>query len=117
VPLEADATRLDPDFSGKQLQGPQFRPEEGGRREGEGRSRILLQLPNDVDDAASDTDIQDDPLPMPFRFRTETSELNSLLRQENVLNSEEVADEIEGDSVMAADACGSWQSIVNWEKK
>jgi hypothetical protein len=33
------------------------------------------------------------------------------------LNSEEVADEIEGDSVMAADACGSWQSIVNWEKK
>jgi hypothetical protein len=28
VPLEADATRLDPDFSGKQLQGPQFRPEE-----------------------------------------------------------------------------------------
>jgi hypothetical protein len=54
---------------------------------------------------------------MPFRFRTETSELNSLLRQENVLNSEEVADEIEGDSVMAADACGSWQSIVNWEKK
>jgi hypothetical protein len=32
VPLEADATRLDPDFSGKQLQGPQFRPEEGGRK-------------------------------------------------------------------------------------
>jgi hypothetical protein len=52
--LEADATRLDPDFSGKQLQGPQFRPEEDGRREGEGRSRILLSnSPNDVDDAAS----------------------------------------------------------------
>jgi hypothetical protein len=31
------------------------------------------------------------------------------------LNSEEVADEI--DSVMAADACGSWQSIVNWGKR
>jgi hypothetical protein len=34
-----------------------------GRREGEGRSRICsAALPNDVDDAASDTDIQDDPL-------------------------------------------------------
>jgi hypothetical protein len=121
VPLEADATRLDPDFSGKQLQGPQFRPEEETEEEKEKEDQELcsvIQLPNDVDDAASDTDIQDDPLPMPFRFRTETSELNSLLlRQENVLNSEEVADEMEGDSVMAADACGSWQSNVNWGKR
>jgi hypothetical protein len=39
VPLEAD--RLDPDFSGKQLQGPQFRPEEGTEEEKEKEDQIL----------------------------------------------------------------------------
>jgi hypothetical protein len=58
----------------------------------------VIQLPNEVD-ASADTDIQRDPVAMPFRFRTETSELNFATTARNVLNPEEVAEEMEGNLV------------------
>jgi hypothetical protein len=120
VQLEADATFLNPDFSGKQLQGPKFVPEEETEQEKEKERENLcsvIQRAEDVDEAAADTDFQENTV-LPYRFQTETSELNSLLlRQENVLIPEEGADETDGNLVVAADACGSWQSIVNWGKR
>ena len=89
VRLEADATSFNPDFGGTQLQGPQFIPEKETEEEREKEKQKLCsvtQLSSALDEAADSIHEQDYGTPLPFyRFRTGTSELNSLLiRQENV---------------------------------
>jgi hypothetical protein len=123
VRLESDATSFNPDFSGKQLQGPRFIPEKETEEEQKKKKESFRSVTQRLeafevfDDQSSS---QTDPT-LPVRFRTGTSELNSLLmRQENVVIAEEGADGGEGADaevqvpLAAPDACGSWQSIVKW---
>jgi hypothetical protein len=110
--LQADATCLHPDFSGKELQGPQFIPEE--TEDGDGELCSVIER-GAVDHSNASAGAQDNP--WSERFRTKTGELNSLLiRQENVLVQEEAAAAGEN-PVVTANACGSWQSVVKWGQR
>jgi hypothetical protein len=112
--LDADATSLNPAFSGKQLQGRRFIPEdmnEDDRNNEEGLSTVIERRTADQ----VITSIHEQIEQAKKRFKTETSELNTLLlRQEKVVRDHAVAVAEGRTPVLAADACGSWQSVVKW---
>jgi hypothetical protein len=114
VRLEADATCVNPNFCGVHMKDARFEPEERAKDVRELFSAI--QENGDDDAAASAQDAQENHLPE--RFRTATMELNSLLlmRRETATSEEEAAGVGENLTV-AADASGSWDSVVNWGHK
>jgi hypothetical protein len=111
VRLEADATCLDPDFSGVYMKEARFKPEE---RAGDVKE-LFSVIQESAGDFASASAQDGQENPIPERFRTATMELNSLLlrRREHATSEEEAAGVSENEA-MAADASGSWNSVVKW---
>jgi hypothetical protein len=111
VRLESDATCLNPNFSGKRLQGKRSIAEES---DGEERELFSVIERDTADDAIATTEEGEEHL-LPVRFKTAASELNSLLMQQQIVRQQEEAPGgVAPNEIKAPDACGSWQSIVNW---
>jgi hypothetical protein len=111
VRLESDATSLNPSFGSKESQGKRFIAEDSDEEARE----LFSVIQRDTTDQGIVNTEEGEENPSPVRFKTATSELNSLLMQQQIIRQqEETPGVLPADEVKAPDACGSWQSIVNW---
>jgi hypothetical protein len=113
VRLGADSTQLNPDFCGVHMKELRFAPEE---RAGDVEELFSVIQTCTVDEASAGTEDDGEENLIQERFRTATMELNSLLlrRRELATREEEAAGVMGENLVAAADASGSWESVVNW---